>query len=500
MKQIKILDTTLRDGEQSPGCSMHKSEKLSLAKQLEKLNVDIIEAGFAAASKGDFDSIKTIAAEIKDSTISSLSRAVKSDILASYEAVKFAASPRIHLFLATSPIHMKYKLKMDSNQVLERVEEMVKYAKSLLPDIEFSAEDASRSDKDFLCSVIDIAIKSGATTINLPDTVGYSTPWEMADLFKYVINNVANIDKAVLSAHNHNDLGLAVSNSIACVYAGATQVECTVCGIGERAGNAALEEIVMALNTRKEFFKASTRIKTEEIYNTSKLLYNIIGQQIHPNKAIVGANAFAHESGIHQHGVMEDKSTYEIISPQSVGILQNKIVLGKHSGKHAFAEHLTALGYQFNEDVLNDYFEKFKTLADKKKNVTIKDIEALIDTGKLNTESGYALNGFDITTSSNGKNTAAINLLYNGKIKSAKCAGSGPIDAAFNAINKICEKDFILEDFSLHAVTEGEDAQGEAVVKLKLDKEVVIARGVSLDIIEAGILAYINGVNKLTAD
>ena len=497
MRQIKIFDTTLRDGEQSPGCSMQLNEKLSIAKQLEKLKVDIIEAGYAFASPGNFESIKAISKVIKDSVISSLSRALQKDIDSSYDAIKDAAAPRIHIFLATSKIHMQYKLKMNEEEVLKRIAETVKYAKSKIPDIEFSAEDASRSDRNFLYQAIDTAIKAGATTINLPDTVGYSTPWEMFDLFSYVKNNVANIDKVCLSAHNHDDLGLAVSNTLACVKAGAGQLECTVAGIGERAGNAALEEIVMSIHTRKDFFNAQTQINTQELYNTSKLLFNIIGRQIPPNKAIVGANAFAHESGIHQHGVLENTATYEIMSPQSIGITENKIVLGKHSGKHAFSEHLTAMGYQLSNDSLKEYFEKFKILADKKKNVTRRDIEALIDTGHLVSETGYSLDNYSIKADSKGYSMASITLLYKGEAKTEECKGLGPVDAAFSAINKICKKDFILEDYSLNAVTEGEDAQGDAVVKMKLNNENAISRGVSTDIIEASILAYINGVNKI---
>jgi len=496
MRHIKIFDTTLRDGEQAPGCSMQLNEKLNIAKSLEGLNVDIIEAGFAASSNGELESIRKISKEIKNCVISSLSRCRKEDIDLSFEAVKSAKMPRIHVFIATSEIHLKHKLKMTQDDVIGRVIECVKYAKSKVSDVEFSCEDASRSDRDFLLKVIDTAIKYGATTINLPDTVGFSVPWEMYDLFSCVKNSVPDIDKVTLSAHNHNDLGLAVANSLACILGGATQVECTLGGIGERAGNASLEEIVMALKLKEKFFDASTRVNTQNIYDSVKLLYNTIGFQIPPNKAIIGDNAFSHESGIHQHGVMEEKSTYEIMSPQDVGVRDNKIVLGKHSGKHAFSEYLKTLNYNLKDAELEEYFTKFKILSDKKKFVTLKDIQALIDIKSLSAASGYELVDFKITASGSEQNSAQIVLKFKGKTYSQEELGEGSIDAAFKAINKICKQDFILTDYSLHSITEGEDAQGEAVVKMKYNNEIIIARGVSTDIIEASILAYINGVNK----
>lgn len=496
MRHVKILDTTLRDGEQAPGCSMQINEKLNIAKSLETLNVDIIEAGFAAASNGELESIKKVSREIKNCVISSLSRCRKEDIDLSYEAVKSGKSPRIHIFIATSQIHLKHKLKMTKEQVLETVENSVKYAKSKVFDVEFSCEDASRSDREYLLKVIDTAIKCGATTINLPDTVGFSVPWEMYDLFSYVKNNVSNIDKVTLSAHNHNDLGLGVANSLACVLGGAMQVECTLGGIGERAGNASLEEIVMALKLKEKFFDASTRINTQNIYNSVKLLYNTLGLQIPPNKAIIGDNAFSHESGIHQHGVLEEKSTYEIISPKDVGVKDNKIVLGKHSGKHAFSEYLSTLNYNFKDAELEEYFTKFKILSDKKKFVTLKDVQALIDIKSLSGEKGYELVDFKIMASGAERNSAQVTLKFKGKTFFENELGEGSLDAAFKAINKICKQDFTLIDYSLHSITEGEDAQGEAVVKMKYKNETIIARGVSTDIIEASILAYINGVNK----
>ncbi|MCL1901003.1 MAG: 2-isopropylmalate synthase [Firmicutes bacterium] len=496
MRHIKILDTTLRDGEQAPGCSMQLNEKLDIAKSLESLNVDIIEAGFAASSKGELESIKKISKEIKNCVISSLSRCRKEDIDASYEAVKHAKMPRIHIFIATSEIHLRHKLKMTQDDVKDRVIECVKYAKSKTYDVEFSCEDASRSDRDFLLKLIDTAIKCGATTINLPDTVGFSVPWEMYDLFSYVKNNIPDIDKITLSAHNHNDLGLGVSNSLACILGGATQVECTLGGIGERAGNASLEEIVMALKFKEKFFDASTRINTQNIYNSVKLLYNTIGLQIPPNKAIIGENAFSHESGIHQHGVLEEKSTYEILSPKDVGVKDNKIVLGKHSGRHAFSEYLKTLNYNFKDDEIDEYFNKFKILSDKKKIVTLKDIQALIDIKSLSGEKGYELIDFKITAAGKEQNGAQVTLKFKGKTYVENELGEGSLDAAFKAVNKICGHDFILIDYSLHSITEGEDAQGEAVVKMKYNNETIIARGVSTDIIEASILAYLNGVNK----
>ncbi|MDR1905581.1 MAG: 2-isopropylmalate synthase [Clostridiales bacterium] len=500
LRRIKIFDTTLRDGEQSPGCSMHINEKIELALQLEKLGVDIIEAGFAASSPGDFDSVKVVAGLVKNSAVASLSRALVADIDKAYDAVKGAVSPRIHVFLATSPLHMQYKLKMSGEEVLRRIEESVKYAKSKLSDVEFSAEDASRSDRDFLKIALETAIKSGATVINIPDTVGYCTPGEMYDLIRFIRENVEGADRVDLSAHNHNDLGLAVANTLAMVEAGISQAECTVNGIGERAGNASLEEIVMGINTRPYLYNAETRINTKEIYKTCKLVSNIIGVNLHPTKPIVGANVFAHESGIHQHGVLAKKETYEILSPEAVGIPQNKIVLGKHSGKHAFSEHLTAMGYHdIGAEKIQELFDEFKRLCDIKKSVSNKDIEALLSNKKLESNLKYVLDNFVINCKK-GNAYAAVSIKCGEEVRTAIQDGDGPIDSSFLAVDKIVGKSFVLYDYGVQSVGEGRDALGESYVRLALDGgESVIGRGVSTDVIESGILAYIDAVNKLLA-
>ena len=495
---IRIFDTTLRDGEQSPGCSMDLSEKLEVARHLERLKVDVIEAGFAISSPGDFESVRKVAKEIKDCTVASLARTDKKDIDAAYEAVRHAASPLIHTFISTSPVHMQHMMKMTPDQVLEKTVAMVAYAAKKCPAVEFSAQDATRSDRDFLVKVFEAAISSGASIINVPDTVGYTTPEEMAQLIKYLKEHVANIDKAVISVHCHNDLGLAVANSLAAVGAGATQVECTINGLGERAGNAALEEVVMALNTRRDYFKASSRIDTTQIYRASKLVYSIIGVPAPLNKAIVGASAFAHEAGIHQHGVLSERTTYEIMSPESIGLSKNKLVLGKHSGRHAFIDRINSLGYSLDEAEINKHFEAFKKLCDKKKNVSDDDITALI-TSKLSTHNEfYKLDRFDVFTSNASRGTCVISLESNGALHEDVALGDGPIDAAYNAIDKLIDTPtHTLEDYAIHSVSEGKDALGEVVVKIKANDKLVTGRGLSTNIIESSILAYLNGVNKI---
>jgi len=496
-KLIKIFDTTLRDGEQAPGCSMNIEEKIEIAKQLEILGVDVIEAGFAVSSQGDFNSVMEISKAVKNCTIASLSRAVEKDILTAYEAVKYAASPRIHTFIATSPVHMEYKLKMTPEQVLERVAASVSYAKKLCSDIEFSAEDAMRSNPAFLARVIELAIKSGATVVNIPDTVGYTTPEEMFTMIKYLSENVPNIDRADISVHCHNDLGMAVANSLAGVRGGATQIECTVNGLGERAGNAALEEVVMALRTRKNLFNCYTNIDTKQINRTSKLIYNIIGQTVAINKPIVGTNAFAHEAGIHQHGVMSERSTYEIMTPEDIGITKNKLVLGKHSGKHAIAERLTEMGYTFNEGELAVYYDKIKELCDKKKYISDSDLETIANNKERSTCT-YQLEFFDVHTMKNSRSTCVIKLKKEDEIFEEVSLGDGPINAAYNAINKItgdlCDE---LKDYSIHSVSGGNDALGEVTVKLRAGEKIYTGRGLSTDIIESSILAYVNGINKI---
>jgi len=501
-KRIKIFDTTLRDGEQSPGCSMNISEKIKLAKQLDALGVDVIEAGFAVASPGDFAAVKGIAEVVENATVASLSRALKGDIDVAYEAVKVAKKPRIHLFLATSEIHMQYKLKMTREQVLEKVESTVKYAKSLCDDIEFSAEDASRSDVEFLIKVVETAIKAGATTVNIPDTVGYATPDEYGKLIKTLKERVKGIDDVDISVHCHNDLGLATANSLSAVKNGATQVECTVNGIGERAGNSALEEVVMALKTRKDFFDAVTNIDTTQITKTSKMLQHIIGIKVQPNKAIVGENAFAHESGIHQHGVLQNKSTYEIMTPESVGLTNNVMVLGKHSGKHALEDKLTSLGYKVTPERLQEIFEEFKNLADRQKNVSDQDVEALVNK-KGSVPESYKLTRFVINVGNTITTTSAVTLTdENGKEYEKVVASKfGPVDASYKAINEIVggEK-FELVDFLLDAVTGGTDAQGHVTAKIKRQDKIYNGHGVDTDIVEAAIKAYISAINNMIYD
>jgi 2-isopropylmalate synthase len=495
---IRFFDTTLRDGEQSPGCSMDMGEKLEVARHLERLKVDVIEAGFAISSPGDFESVSRIAKEIKDCTVASLARTNEADIDAAYNAIKHAASPLIHTFISTSPVHMYHKLKMTAEQVLEKTAAMVAYAAKKCPAIEFSAEDATRSDWEFLVQVFETAISNGATVINVPDTVGYTTPEEYAQLIRYLKGNIKNIDKAMISVHCHDDLGMAVANSLAAVGAGATQIEGTINGLGERAGNAALEEVVMALNTRKDYFKASSRIDTTQIYRTSKFIYSIIGIPAPINKAIVGANAFAHESGIHQHGVLSERTTYEIMSPESIGLSKNKLVLGKHSGRHAFTDRIKSLGYSLSEAETNKYFDEFKKLADKKKNVSDDDIEALITSSLTQDSSFYRLRSFDIHTSSGSTDSGVIHLERDGNILEDVALGDGPIDAAYNAIDKMIDApEHTLEDYTIHSVSEGKDALGEVVVKIKAGETVVTGRGLSTNIIESSILAYLNGVNKI---
>lgn len=476
---------------------MNIEEKIEIAKQLEILKVDVIEAGFAISSVGDFNSVEAVAKVIKNCSVASLARAVNKDIDTAYAAVKGAVAPRIHTFIATSPVHMQYKLKMSPEQVIERTISSVSYAKSLCSDIEFSAEDALRSEPEFLARVVQAAIKSGATVINIPDTVGYTTPEEMYTMIRYLFDNVPDIDRAAISVHCHNDLGMAVANSLAGIRAGATQVECTVNGLGERAGNAALEEVVMALRTRRDYFGAYTNIDTKQINRTSKLVYNIIGQTAAINKPIIGANAFAHEAGIHQHGVLSERTTYEIMSPEDVGITKNKLVLGKHSGRHAIEERLHEMGYTFTDAELSVYYEKIKELSDKKKYVSNSDLETIVN-NKERSHSTYELEYFDVHTMKNSRSTCVIRLKKEDEVFEEVSLGDGPINAAYNAVDKItgslCEE---LKDYTIHSVSEGNDALGEVTVKLRAGERIVTGRGLSTDIIESSIIAYVNGINKL---
>lgn len=499
---IRIFDTTLRDGEQAPGCSMNLQEKLEVALALESLQVDVIEAGFAIASLGDFQSVQEIARIIKNTRVASLARATTGDIDRAWEAVKAAASPMIHTFIATSPIHMEYKLRMSPEQVFERSVQMVKLAKSYCSDVEFSAEDATRSDRDFLCRILSAVIAAGATTINIPDTVGYSSPFEMAALIEYVMKNTNGIEKAIVSVHCHNDLGMAVANSLASVKAGARQVECTINGLGERAGNAALEEVVMALKTRKDYFGCESNIDTKRIYRTSKLVSAVTGTTIQINKSIVGQNAFAHEAGIHQHGVMANPLTYEIMTPDEIGIPTKQMVLGKHSGRHAFEDRLKDLGFAGSEEERDLIFNKFKDLADRKKIVHDKDIEVLMGIHRKEEEIHgiYKLDRFVVNTGNTITATASVRLDKQGVLLEQVAAADGPIYAMFTAINKIVGVKPILDDYAIQAVTEGQDAQGEVRIRLRCGSEFYKGRAVSTDILESSALAYISAINQLIDD
>ncbi|MBN2794066.1 MAG: 2-isopropylmalate synthase [Clostridia bacterium] len=498
--KIKVFDTTLRDGEQSPGCSMHLTEKLEVAKQLEKLGVDVIEAGFAIASEGDFQAIQEISKVIKGATVASLARATKEDILRAYDAVKGAKHPRIHTFIATSDIHLNYKLKKTREEVIDITKEMVTYARSLCEDVEFSCEDATRTDPEFLRVVIESAIESGARTINIPDTVGYTTPTEYYDLITYIKQKTKGIEDVVISVHCHNDLGLAVANSLAAISAGATQVECTINGLGERAGNAALEELVMAMATRKDLYAYETNIKTKEIMHTSNLVSYITGVAVQPNKAIVGANAFSHESGIHQHGVLNHASTYEIMQPEHVGRRQNELVMGKHSGKHAFKEKIKQMGFDLTEQQITQAFSEFKALLDKKKNIFDADIAAIVRNETLPVEEIIFLR--DFTVHAGNQLTATAHVAVDIEGVSYRCAeiGDGPIDAAFKAIQRITGIHLNLKDYKVHSVSSGKDAQGEAFVKVLEEGLEYTGRGLSTDVIEASILAYVSVMNKILRD
>ncbi len=496
-KQIYIFDTTLRDGEQSPGCSMNLAEKLEMARMLERLNVDVIEAGFPASSPEDFEAVEQIATTVKKPVVAALCRARKEEIHTTYEALKNAVHPRIHIVLATSDIHLEYKLRMTREEVLAATAESVAYAKSLCEDVQFAAEDATRSDREFLLQVFNTAVEHGAAAINITDTVGYSTPEEFADLVAYIRQHLSR--PALISVHCHNDLGMGVANALAAIRAGADQIECTVNGIGERAGNAALEEIVMAIYTRRQHYQAFTCVATSLLYPASRTLSSIIGVPVPPNKAIVGANAFCHEAGIHQHGILANRQTYEIISPETVGVHQTQIVLGKHSGKHAFIERLEQLGYELTDLEVETAFEKFKELSDRKKNITDRDIEAIIRPMGHSVPEEYQLDSFVINCGTVISATAVMKLRHCGRELETVSRGNGPIFAAYRAINKLVRHDFFLDDYNIQSVTEGDDALGEVVVRIRDEHRTVTGRGLSPDILEASILAYLNAVNKAVA-
>lgn len=500
LKTIKVFDTTLRDGEQSPGASMNIDEKLRIAKQLQKLNVDVIEAGFPIASDGDFEAVKKVAQSIKGPQIAGLCRASNKDIDRGWEALQYAGEKgRIHTFLATSDIHMKYKLKMSPQQVLETAVKAVKRAKSYTPNVEFSCEDAVRTQLPFLAEVVAAVIDAGATTVNIPDTVGYTIPFEYYNIIKYLKENVANIEQAVISVHCHNDLGLSVANSIAAVQAGAGQVECTINGIGERAGNCSLEEFVMTLRTRADILPYKTNVATEHLTPASKLLSTITGIVVQPNKAIVGANAFAHEAGIHQHGVLMEKSTYEIMTPESVGLKANLLVLGKHSGRHAFKKRLDELGYELDDEKLNKAFERFKTLADLKKEVFDEDLDAIVADEMLSgtEKEEFKLSHITVTCGSFAVATATVQMEIGGKQVRTAELGDGPVDATLKAIRKLTKTKAKLEQYNVGSITGGTDAQGEVTVRLADEGNTAIGRGSSTDIIEASAKAYINALNRL---
>ena len=496
--RVIIFDTTMRDGEQSPGASMTKEEKLRLARQLEKLGVDVIEAGFAAASPGDFESVNAIAKIITNATVCSLARAVENDVRKAGEAVFPAPKKRIHVFIATSPIHMEYKLKMKPKQVVEAAVKAVKIAKEYTDDVEFSAEDAVRSEHDFLVEIFTAVIEAGATTINIPDTVGYSIPSAWYERIRTIINSVPNGDKVVWSSHCHNDLGMAVANSLAAIQAGARQIECTINGLGERAGNASLEEIVMALKVRHDLFGLETGVDTAQIVPTSKLVSTITGYPVQPNKAIVGANAFAHESGIHQDGVLKHPETYEIMTAESVGWTTNRLTLGKLSGRNAFKTKLQELGIELDsEEALNAAFARFKELADKKREIFDEDLHALVSDEMSNLEDRYKFVSQHIVTETGEEPRAQIVFSVDGVEKRAEATGSGPVDAIFKAIESVAQSGATLQIYSVNAVTQGTESQGETTVRLSKNGKVVNGQGADTDVLVATAKAYLSALSKL---
>jgi 2-isopropylmalate synthase len=497
--KLIIFDTTLRDGEQSPGASMTKDEKIRIAKALERLRVDIIEAGFPIASRGDFEAVQAVAAAVKDSTVCGLARAADNDIDRAGEALAPAKSARIHTFIATSPIHMEKKLRMRPDEVVEAAVRAVKRARRYTDNVEFSPEDAGRSDLDFLCRVVEAVIDAGATTVNIPDTVGYNIPHQYADLIGKLIARVPNSDKAIFSTHCHNDLGLAVANSLAAVLQGARQIECTINGLGERAGNAALEEIVMAVKTRQDIFPCDTGIDTTQIMNCSRLVSSITGFTVQPNKAIVGANAFAHESGIHQDGIIKNRETYEIMRAEDVGWTSNRLVMGKHSGRNAFRTRLQQLGVEFDSDeTLNDAFRRFKDLADKKHEIYDEDLLALATESDLeNANEHIKLVAMKVSSETGGTPRAQITLNVDGQERSAQAEGDGQVDACFKAIESIVDSHAEMQVFSVNSITGGTDAQGEVNVRLQKSGVVVNGQGADTDIVIASAQAYINALNRL---
>ncbi len=496
-RRVVIFDTTMRDGEQAPGCSMNLEEKLKIAAVLEEMGVDVIEAGFPIASNGDFEAVREVARLVRKSSVAGLARTSKKDIDRAWEALKAAARPRIHTFISTSPLHMKYMLNMEPEQVHQATIDCVGHARNLCDDVEWSAQDASRSDRDFLCRCVESAIKAGAGTVNIPDTLGYAVPEEFAALIRMLFDRVPNIDKAIVSVHCHNDLGLAVANSLAAIGAGARQVECTINGLGERAGNAAMEEIVMALRTRPDLMPFATGIDSTVITRASRLVSTITGFAVQPNKAIVGANAFAHESGIHQDGMLKHSGTYEIMTPESVGLSRSTLVMGKHSGRHAFKTKLKELGFDLGENAMEDAFRRFKELADKKKDVYDEDIVALVDDSFVRSHERIRFVSLQVIAGSKGPQKADLELVVDEKPVSATATGDGPVDAIFNAIKKLCPHEAKLQLFQVHAVTAGTDAQAEVTVRLEEGGKTVNGQGADTDTLVASCKAYLHALNKL---
>tara|TARA_R110000868_G_scaffold4155_31_gene25551 strand:- start:3325 stop:4878 length:1554 start_codon:yes stop_codon:yes gene_type:complete len=496
-EKIIIFDTTLRDGEQSPGASMNLEEKLRIAEMLDEMGVDVIEAGFPIASNGDWNAVNEIAKQTKNAVVCGLARSGRQDIESAAKALAPAKQARIHTFIATSPLHMKYKLQMEPEEVYQQIVASVTYARNFTDEVDWSPEDGTRSDHDFLCRCVEAAIKAGATCINVPDTVGYSIPSEFGGLIRMLIERVPNSDKAVFSTHCHNDLGLAVANSLAGVEGGARQIECTINGLGERAGNAALEEIVMALRTRQDVMPFTTNVKTELITKASRLVSTITGFTVQPNKAIVGANAFAHESGIHQDGMLKNASTYEIMTPESVGLNESKLVMGKLSGRAAFKEKLRELGYELGDNAFQDAFRRFKSLADKKREIFAEDIVALVDDEIVRGNDRIRFVALQVVCGSEGPQTAELTLEVDGETKKTKSTGDGPVDATFNAIKELTGYTARLQLYQVHAVTEGTDAQAEVTVRLEEGGKTVNGQGADTDTLVASARAYMNALNKL---
>ena len=498
-RKIEIFDTTLRDGEQVPGAKLNAHQKVEIARQLARLNVDIIEAGFPISSPGDLDAVQRVSREIKGPIIAALARTVKEDIDAVWEGIKEAERPRIHMVLGSSDIHLENKLRMDREKAIEMGVESVKYAKRFCPDIEYSTEDASRADLEFLCRIIEAVIKAGATVINIPDTVGYAIPEQYGGIIKHIREKIPATDHVIISVHCHNDLGLATSNSLAAIKNGASQVECTINSIGERAGNTAMEEVVMALKVRSDYYDAYTGIKTTELMRTSKMVSRIMNIPVQPNKAIIGSNAFAHSSGIHQDGILKDRSTYEIMKPEDVGVTQHRMVLTARSGRSALRHKLKEIGFELNQEMIDRVYKRFLSVADAKKEVTEEDLQVIAEIELSKVPETFSLNKIQTVCGNDIMTMAAVSLKKNGDITMDTAGGNGPVDALFKTINRIVGKDIKLNKFSLNAITEGTDALGEAHVEIEANGAKFTGRATSPDIIEASVRAYINAINRVFA-